>query len=421
MGKLIINGGKPLRGTVRISGSKNSSLPLMAAAILTDEECRLKGVPFLRDVSTLSLLLEILGVRVTRNGDGSMSLLSDPRGSCVAPYRIVSEMRASFCVMGPLLARRGRAVVSLPGGCQIGDRPIDLHIKGLRALGAQVVQENGYIHCHAERLKGANILLSGPFGPTVLGTQNVMMAASLAEGETVIDSAAREPEVVESARFVNQMGGDVRDHGTPLMKVRGVARLHGASVQVIPDRIEAATFMIAAAITRGEIRIENCRADHLGAVVDVLRHIGVEITFDGDSCTVRGNDRYKPVDVTTLPYPGFPTDVQAQLMALVCLSEGKSVITDKVYPDRFGHVGELRRMGAVIRKEGSTAVVDGVKELQGAEVMASDLRASAALVLAGLAARGTTIVNRVYHLDRGYEKIDEKLRALGADIQRDEE
>lgn len=417
MDKLVIRGGRPLYGKVRVSGSKNSTLPILASTILTDEECIIKGVPALRDIDTLRKVLECLDVK-TEFEDGVLRVLPGRGESCKAPWELVRQMRASVCVLGPLVAKRGRADVSLPGGCAIGDRPIDLHIKGLKALGAKITISEGYVKAIASRLKGARIFLGGPFGSTVLGTANIMMAGSLAEGETVIESSACEPEIADLARFINQMGGRVEGFGSPLIVINGVEHLDGAEYTIIPDRIEAATFMIASAMTGGEVTVEGCRPEHLGSVIDILRRIGVRVEVGKDSCTVKGGDSYKPVDVTTLPYPGVPTDVQAQLMALLCFIDGISVVTDKVFPDRFMHIAELRRMGANIRKEASSAIVIGARKLQGAEVMASDLRASAALVLAGLCAEGTTIVHRIYHLDRGYESFDEKLRALGADIQR---
>jgi len=327
-------------------------------------------------------------------------------------------MRASVCVLGPLLAKRRFARVAMPGGCAIGTRPIDLHLRGLRELGAEIELESGDIVARADRLKGASIFLGGPFGSTVLGTANIMMAATLAEGRTVIESAACEPEILNLGEFLSAMGARVSGAGTPRIVIDGVEGLSAAELSVIPDRIEAGTYMVAAAITNGEVRLNDVRLDHMMAVAHRLREIGVIIEQDDGAVVVSSARHLSPTDVTTQPYPGFPTDAQAQLMALLCLADGNSVVTEKVYPDRFMHVAELLRMGANIRKEGPTAIVTGVKQLIGAPVMASDLRASAALVLAGLIAKGTTTVHRVYHIDRGYEQIEVKLRALGADIQR---
>jgi UDP-N-acetylglucosamine 1-carboxyvinyltransferase len=335
-----------------------------------------------------------------------------------APYELVSQMRASICVLGPLLAKRGRAEVSLPGGCAFGIRPIDLHLKGVEALGATTRIEHGFIVAEAEQLRGASMFLGGPFGSSVLGTGNIMMAASLAHGVTTIESAACEPEVEDLARYINRMGGSISDAGSPVVHIRGVRSLSGTRHKVIADRIEAATFMIAAAMTRGDVTIENVEMEHLGSVVDILRRAGAEITARDGRCRVVGPKELRAVDVTTLPYPGIPTDVQAQLMAMLLMADGISVVTEKIYPDRFMHVAELMRMGAALRKEGNTVIVSGVKGLSGAKVMASDLRASASLVLAGLVAEGETEVSRVYHLDRGYERIEEKFRALGANIRR---
>ena len=339
--------------------------------------------------------------------------------NCHAEYELVRKMRASVCVMGPLLAKRGRAQVSLPGGCNIGYRPIGLHLQGLEALGAEVDLVGGDIHLKAKKLRGAEIFLGGPFGSTVLGTANVMMAACLAEGTSVIECAACEPEVTDLADYLNKCGARIRGQGTPRITIEGVTSLRGCEHEIIPDRIEAGTFILASAITNGDVRIENCRLDHLLALVDRLRAIGVNVERSPDGIVqVSSARRLEPVTITTQPYPGYPTDLQAQAMSLLCLADGNSVITEKIFPDRFVHVAELNRMGARLRKEGPTVIVEGVKHLVGAPVMASDLRASAALVLAGLVARGTTTVSRVYHIDRGYDRIEQKLNALGADIKR---
>ncbi len=417
MEKFVIEGGAPLRGTVRIGGAKNAALPIMAASMLADGPVTLKGVPKLRDVSTLSGILAELGVRVERSAD-LVRIETVNSDLTDAPYHMVRKMRASICVLGPLLARRGRARVALPGGCVIGIRPVDLHIKGLGALGADIKIEHGDIVASAKRLTGAEGYLGGPFGSTVLGTANMLSAAVLAEGHTVIEGAACEPEVEDLGNFLNAMGARVSGHGTPRITVEGVDRLSGVEYEIIPDRVEAGTFMIAAAVTRGAIRIENARLDHLHAVTDKLKEIGVDITGGPDAVHVKAEHRAAATDIVTLPYPGVPTDLQAQFMALLATADGISVVTEKIFPDRFMHVAELNRMGAHIRKEGASGVVLGVPELSGAPVMASDLRASAALVIAGLAARGETEINRIYHIDRGYERIEEKLVRLGASIKR---
>ncbi|NLF30972.1 MAG: UDP-N-acetylglucosamine 1-carboxyvinyltransferase [Planctomycetes bacterium] len=417
MDKLLIQGGRRLRGSVAVAGSKNACLPIMAAAILADGPLTLHGVPVLEDIRALGDLLEELGLTVRRDGDTLALQVADTE-PCHARYDLVRKMRASICVLGPLLGRRGRARVSMPGGCAIGPRPIDLHLRGLEAMGATIELDEGDIVATADRLHGAEIFLGGPFGSTVLGTANVMMAAALAEGTTVIESAACEPEVQDLAACLNAMGARISGAGTPRVTVEGVQSLQGCEHTAIPDRIEAGTFMCAAAITNGQVRIERVRLDHMVAVVDRLRAIGVIVEPADGGAEISSTRRLTAVDATTQPYPGFPTDLQAQLMALLCLADGNSVLTEKIYPDRFLHVAELARMGARIRKEGPTAIVTGAKRLVGAPVMASDLRASAALVLAGLAAEGCTTINRIYHLDRGYQRIEEKLLALGADIRR---
>ncbi|HOX10144.1 MAG TPA: UDP-N-acetylglucosamine 1-carboxyvinyltransferase, partial [Candidatus Omnitrophota bacterium] len=347
----------------------------------------------------------------------------EPKGyrNHIAPYKYVKEMRASFCVLGPILAKHRKAQVSYPGGCAIGNRPVDLHLKGIKALGAEIKIEHGYVMAQAKQLKGAHIFLGGAFGSSVLATDNVMMAATLAKGRTVIENAACEPEVVDLADFLVKMGAKIKGAGTPLLEIEGVRRLGGAEYEVIPDRIEAGTFMIAAAITKGDLLIKGARFDHLGAVVDKLLDAGVTITRHGKDIRVRVKRHLKPVDITTLPYPGFPTDLQAQMLSLVSVINGISVITEKIYPDRYMHVSELARMGAQIKLEGDSAIVKGIKQLSGAPVMASDLRASAALVLAGMAAKGRTDVSRVYHLDRGYDRIELKLSDVGANIRREKE
>jgi UDP-N-acetylglucosamine 1-carboxyvinyltransferase len=403
---------------VKIDGAKNAALPIMAATILCDGETILRGVPKLMDVGSMEMLLSKLGVAVSRDPDGAIHLRVEDEMNCQAEYDLVRKMRASVCVMGPLLAKRRRAVVSMPGGCAIGDRPIDLHIAGLQKLGADVEVNAGDVHLKAKKLTGTEMFLGGAFGSTVTGTANVMMAAVLAKGRTVIESAACEPEVTDLGNFLNACGARITGHGTPRITIDGVESLAGCDYTVIPDRIEAGTFMIAAAITNGEIILENGRLEHMLAVVDRLRCVGVSIERDNGRVIVASARRLEPIAVTTQPFPGFPTDLQAQLMALLTLADGNSVITEKVFPDRFMHVAELSRMGARLHKEGPTVIIEGVKRLVGAPVMASDLRASAALVLAGLIAKGQTRVNRVYHIDRGYEQIELRLNALGADIQR---
>ncbi|HPC22510.1 MAG: UDP-N-acetylglucosamine 1-carboxyvinyltransferase [Phycisphaerae bacterium] len=416
-----INGGTRLRGSVRISGAKNAALPIMAASILCEGEVILHDVPNVADVVSLAELLNKLGVEVDRRSDGAMRLVVRDEMNCHAEYDIVRKMRASICVLGPLLAKRQKARVSMPGGCAIGDRPVNLHLRAMRNLGADIDLVSGDIVAKAKRLRGTEMFLGGPFGSTVLGTANAMMAATLSEGTTVIEMAACEPEVVDLANFLNACGASITGQGTPRVIVEGVKSLKGCEYRIIPDRIEAGTFMVAAAITNGELEIENCRLDHLMAFVDRLSAIGVTVErVSAEKVNVSSARRLEPIEVTTQPFPGFPTDLQAQMMALLCLADGNSIITEKIFPDRFLHVAELARMGALLHKEGPTVIVEGVKRLIGAPVMASDLRASAALVLAGLCARGVTRVNRVYHLERGYSKLDEKLRNLGAEIERRE-
>ena len=413
-----IDGGAKLTGSVTISGAKNAALPIMAASILTEGKTVLHGVPELADVNHLMQLLGQLGVSCRREADGSLHLRVEDDSQCHAEYDLVRKMRASVCVMGPLLARRRQAQVSMPGGCTIGYRPIDLHLKGMRSLGADVQLLGGDVHLRADRLRGSEVFLGGSFGSTVTGTANVMMAAALAKGTTVVESAACEPEIADLAEFLNACGAKIHGHGSPKLVIEGVERLTGCRYTIIPDRIEAGTFMMAAAITDGELRLTNGRMDHLLAVVEVLRHCGVTVERDGAKVVAAAGGKLMPATVATQPYPGYPTDLQAQLMALLSRAAGNSVITEKIFPDRFLHVAELNRMGARLRKEGATVIVEGVAQLIGAPVMASDLRASAAMVLAGLAAKGQTRVSRVYHIDRGYEQIETKLAAVGAAIRR---
>jgi len=418
MDKFVITGNGRLKGTVRISGAKNAALPILAGSLLADGVSTIHGVPELADIRSMGELMQELGASVVRGPDGRIRIAVEDEGESHAKYDRVRKMRASVCVLGPLLAKRRKARVAMPGGCAIGPRPIDLHLRGLQALGAEIELDGGDIVATAKKLHGANLFLGGPFGSTVLGTANVMMAATLAEGTTVIESAACEPEIVDLADYLNAMGARISGGGTPRLVIEGVEGLQGTEHQIIPDRIEAGTFMVAAAITNGEVTLSNVRLDHMMAVVDKLREVGVIVETADGGAVISCSRHLEPVDVTTQPYPGFPTDLQAQLMALLALADGNSILTEKIYPDRFLHVAELARMGANIRKEGPTAIVTGVKRLIGAPVMASDLRASAALVLAGLVARGTTTIARVYHIDRGYEQIEVKLRALGANIER---
>jgi len=418
MDKLVIEGGISLKGSVEVSGSKNSLLPILAATLLTKDKCVIRNAPDLRDTVSMLKILKYLGVAYEFK-DHVIRLRPNGMERYEAPYKLVSTMRASFCVLGPLLARYGRARVSLPGGCVIGVRPVDLHLKGLTKLGANIQVKEGYVIADGQRLKGAHIYLGGAFGSSVLATGNVMMAATLARGTTVIENAACEPEVVDLARFLIKMGARIKGEGSPYLEITGVKELHGAEYEVIPDRIEAATLIMAAGITRGEVLVRKARAEHMMAVLEKLEEAGMDFKIARDSVLVRKSSRrFKPTDVVTLPYPGFPTDVQAQFMTLMSITDGISVITEKIYPDRFMHVAELNRMGAQVKREGPYAVVHGTKQLSGAPVMASDLRASAALVLAGRVARGKTEVSRIYHLDRGYERLEEKLKSLGARIER---
>jgi UDP-N-acetylglucosamine 1-carboxyvinyltransferase len=416
MDKILVHGGHPLSGSVKISGSKNSALPILAATLLTKESCVIHHVPDLSDIHYMLQILSHLGAQVER-ASGVVTVKAE-KISTIAPYEIVRKMRASVCVLGPLLGREKEATVSLPGGCVIGDRPIDLHLKGFEGLGASHRIDQGNVKVFAGELRGGVIHLRGKQGPTVLGTDNVMMAAVLADGVTVIESAATEPEVVDLANFLNAMGAKIDGAGTRRIIIEGVKELFGAEHEVIPDRIEAGTFMVAAAIAGKEVKLKSVRPDHLESVSAKLRESGYQIVTDGDTLTVHGNGSPTSLQITTESYPGFPTDMQAQMCALLAKSRGISVVSETIFPQRYMHVSELKRMGADIQLDGSTAIIKGVERLSGAPVMASDLRASAALVLAGLHADGVTEVNRVYHIDRGYESIDEKLNALGAQIER---
>jgi len=422
MDTLVVERSGPLTGSIGVSGAKNAALPIMAACLLAEEESVIEGVPHVTDVLTMAEILRTLGAEVSwpRPPSGLVIRPGDYAG-WTAPYELVRLMRASVCVLGPLLARHGRARVSLPGGCVIGPRPIDLHLKGLQALGAAIAIEHGDILAQAERLTGAVIHLAGPAGSSVLATDNVMMAATLADGATVIESAACEPEVVDLANCLIAMGARISGHGTPRIQIDGVARLRGARWRVIPDRIETGTLMIAAAMTGGDVRIDGAVPEHLGAVIDALRQVRATVELLPGALRVAANGPLKGVEITTLPFPGFPTDLQAQVMALMAVSEGVSLVTEKIYPERFQHVPELRRMGAAITRDGAHAIVKGVPRLSGAPVKASGLRASAALMLAGLVADNHTVLEGLEHLDRGYERLEEKLATLGARVHREPE
>jgi UDP-N-acetylglucosamine 1-carboxyvinyltransferase len=414
MDKIIIHGGRRLAGTVRVSGSKNAALPILISSLLTDGVNTYSNVPDLRDIDSTLLLLGKLGARVDAGG-GRVRIDASGLNSHEAPYDLVRKMRASVLVLGPLVARLKRARVSLPGGCAIGARPINLHLKALDALGADIVLEHGYVTARAERLRGAEIYFDVV---TVTGTENIMMAAVLAEGTTVLRNAACEPEVTALAEVLIRMGARISGAGTPEITIQGVPGLNPASAAIIPDRIETGTFMTAAALTRGQVTITDCEPAHVGATIDKLREAGADIRISGTTLTVSGGDRITSADVKTQPYPGFPTDMQAQFMVLMSVADGVSVISETIFENRFIHVSELRRLGADIRIAGNTATVRGVPRLSGAPVMATDLRASACLVLAGLVAENTTEVQRVYHLDRGYEALERKFAGLGANIRR---
>lgn len=412
--KIIIDGGKPLAGEVRISGAKNAALPIMAASLLTDGWNSFTNIPDLMDIRTTRKLLESLGA-VIEGTPGALRINAGEITNIEASYDLVKTMRASILVLGPLVARFGIARVSLPGGCAIGARPVNLHIKALQDMGAEVALKEGYVEAKARRLKGTAIYFDSP---TVGGTENIMMAATLADGVTLLKNAAREPEIVNLAEVLIGMGARIAGAGTDEIRVEGVERLHPVEAEVIPDRIEAGTYMIAAGITGGEIRVLGCQPNHLCALIEKLRDAGMIIETMNGGLRAAGNGRVRSVDIKTLPHPGFPTDLQAQMMSMMAVAEGLSVITETVFENRFMHVGELMRMGADIHIQGNSAIVKGVNALKGAPVMATDLRASASLILAGLAARGTTELSRVYHLDRGYQDIEKKFSALGADIRR---
>lgn len=420
MDRILVRGGRRLQGEVVVSGSKNAALPILVSSLLTAERCSYEGIPDLMDIHTALRLLSGLGVKVERgddqaDGQGHLTLQADHVTKLEAPYDLVKTMRASFLVLGPLLSRFGEARVSTPGGCAIGTRPVNLHLKGLAEMGANIDLVHGYMEARAKRLKGARIYLDLP---SVGATENLMMAATLAEGTTVIENAAKEPEIEELASVLNKMGAKIQGAGSDIVKIEGVDMLHGASHRVIPDRIEAGTFMVAAALTHGDVVVRGARPDHLDAFLLKLKEAGVALSIEEGKVRVKGDRKAKSVDITTLPYPGFPTDLQAQMMVLMAVSDGISVITETIFENRFMHAQELSRMGADIRLEGNRAIIKGVESLSGAPVMATDLRASVSLILAGLVAKGQTEISRVYHLDRGYEHIERKLSALGADIQR---
>jgi UDP-N-acetylglucosamine 1-carboxyvinyltransferase len=415
MDAFIIRGGRTLKGTVRVRGAKNAVLPIMAGALLTDGLCAIENVPQLRDIITMGKALQHLGAVIRDSSDGSLTVDCKGLRDHVAPYELVRTMRASVLVMGPLLARLGKAKVALPGGCAIGLRPIDIHLKGLEALGAKIRTGRGYVEVSGKKLHGADISLSYP---SVGATENILMAAVLAQGKTIIDNAAREPEIQDLAKFLRALGAKIEGEGTPRISIEGVKSLGAATHFVVPDRIEAGTYLVAGAITGGRVTVDGIVEEHLRPIYTKLQEVGVNIEINGPSATASVSDRMRPVNIRTMPYPGFPTDMQAQFMALMAVTPGIGSITETVFENRFMQVAELNRMGADIRIEHNTAIVNGVSNLSGADVMASDLRASAALVLAGLVARGETKILRIYHIDRGYDQIERKLKELGADIRR---
>lgn len=418
MPKIVVEKSGPLKGSVRISGAKNAVLPIMAAALLAEEKCIIEDVPDLKDVNVMSAVLRSLGSEVTKLENGSLEIYTPEIKTSEAPYELISKMRASFFVMGPLLARMKNAKIPLPGGCAIGARPVDLHLKGFKSLGVEVNIEHGYIEGKCDRLLGNSIYLDFP---SVGATENIMMAATLAEGVTIIENAAEEPEITDLANFLNKLGANIKGAGTDTIKITGVERLGGTKHQVIPDRIETGTYMVAAAITGGDITIENVVPNHIKPVIAKLRECGVDIEEMDDTLRVRSTGELKAVDVTTLPYPGFPTDLQSQFMGLMTVANGSSVVNETVFENRFMHVSELTRMGAKIRIEGHSAVVEGIERLEGAKVSATDLRAGATLILAGLVAEGKTEIHNIYHIDRGYVEIESKLTSLGAKIYREED
>jgi UDP-N-acetylglucosamine 1-carboxyvinyltransferase len=412
-----ISGGNPLHGKVKVSGSKNSALPLFAASLLTDEETILENVPDLSDVNFMAEILAELGADVTRISSNSWSIKPS---SIVhyAPYELVRKMRASICLLGPLVARLKRAEIPMPGGCVIGNRPIDLHVRALEALGAKVELSGGIVKVNGKNISGNSVFIGGRHGSTVTGTANAVMLAVLTPGCTILEGSACEPEITDLCHMLQAMGANIEGIGSHLLKIEGVEKLNGCKHRVIPDRIEAGTYVLAGAITGGELTIEGINAAHMGSFLDLLKTAGLNLDYQNQSIKISSNSNLNPLEVVTLPFPGFPTDLQAQICALACITDGLSVITERVYPSRFMHVPELLRMGAHISIEGSSAIIRGTKRLTGAPVMASDLRASAALILAGLAAEGETWVQRIYHLDRGYETFEKKLQNLGAKVER---
>ncbi|QUH19085.1 UDP-N-acetylglucosamine 1-carboxyvinyltransferase [Alkaliphilus sp. B6464] len=417
MSKIIVQKSRPLQGTVRVSGAKNAVLPILAATLLSTEKCVLEEVPALRDVDVICEVLSSLGADVKRLERDKIEVMAHDIDEIEAPYELVRKMRASFLVMGPLLARMGKARISMPGGCAIGTRPIDLHLKGFKALGAEITIGYGFVEATAERLIGSKIYLDFP---SVGATENIMMAAVLAEGQTVIENAAEEPEITDLANFLNKMGADIKGAGTDTIKINGVEKLGGAVHSVIPDRIEAGTYMIAAAITGGNVLVDNVVPDHLKPVIAKLKECNIEVMEEGNGIRVIGKNRPKAVDIKTMPYPGFPTDMQSQFMALMSVADGTSIVIETVFENRFMHVSELKRMGADIKIEGRSAIIEGKEALLGAPVKATDLRAGAALILSGLVSDGITEITNTYHIDRGYVDIEEKLRSLGANIYREE-
>ncbi|WP_026478238.1 UDP-N-acetylglucosamine 1-carboxyvinyltransferase [Alkaliphilus transvaalensis] len=417
MGKIIVEKSGPLNGTVRVSGAKNSVLPILAASLLSTDKCTLEEVPDLRDVRVICEVLSSLGADVKRLGNDMVEVNAADLNNFEAPYELVRKMRASFLVMGPLLARMGEARISMPGGCAIGTRPIDLHLKGFKAMGAEITFGHGFVEAKAEKLKGTKIYLDFP---SVGATENIMMAAVLAEGQTIIENAAEEPEITDLANFLNKMGAKIMGAGTDTIKISGVPSLGGAVHTVIPDRIEAGTYMVAAAITGGNVLVDNVVSDHLKPVIAKLKESFVEVIEEGNGIRVIAKNRPKAVDIKTLPYPGFPTDMQAQFMALMSVSEGTSIFIETVFENRFMHVRELERMGANIKIEGRSAIIEGRRSLLGGPVKATDLRAGAALILAGLVSEGKTEISNIKHIDRGYVRIEDKLRNLGAKIYREE-
>lgn len=414
MSRFVVSKSPPLKGRIRVSGAKNSVLPIIAASLLTGDRCTVEEVPELDDVYTICSVMESLGSKIDFT-DGVLNIDNSNLSSVVASYKFVRKIRASFLIMGPLLARKGKVKISLPGGCAIGTRPINLHLKGFAAMGADISLGHGYIEANCDRLRGSSIYLDFP---SVGATENIMMAATLAEGQTVIENAAEEPEIVDLSNFLNAMGANVKGAGTDTIRIEGVDRLYGASHAVIPDRIEVGTFMVAAAMTKGDILIENVVIDHIKPVEAKLKEAGVNVVEEMDGLRVKSTAPFHSIDIKTLPYPGFPTDMQAQMMAFMTMVPGTSIITETVFENRFMHVSELKRLGANIKIEGRSAVVEGVERLTGTEVRATDLRAGAALVLAGLCAEGDTHVLDIYHIDRGYEHFEDKLKTLGAVIYR---